>query len=157
MTHAKTNTQTQLNPDSGKLHVYHLIEVDGDGDELDEDILDSLWGGGNKTAKRSQSAPAGLNIDQKKKKEKSKIGCKGDSKQKALDTAEKALLEFDQTKRSLSFKQTMMSVELGKVKKVANTLALMLAPHLLLLYSSEYHDPAFNNHISSHFHPHLPA
>ena len=85
------------------------------------------------------------------------MGSKGDTKQRALDTAEKALLDYDQTKRSLSNSKAMMTVSLDRVKKVNSTLELMLAPNLLAIYTSEYHDPAFNNHISNNFHPHLPT
>ena len=158
MTQAKTNTQKiHINSNSGKItRLYHLIEVGDDGDELDDDIMDSLWREGMIKPKRSHSAPAGLNVDKKKEK-KPKIGSKGDTKQKALDTAEKALLEFDQTKRSLSFPRSMMmQVSLEKVTKIKSTLELMLAPHLLTIYTSQYHDPAFNNHptISIPTYPH---
>ena len=71
MAHAKTPTQTQLNPNSGNITpTYHLIEV-GEDDEDMVDGLDSLWANLG-TKKRSTSAPAGLGVKPEKGKKKNR-------------------------------------------------------------------------------------
>ena len=149
MAHAKTPTQTQLNPNSGNITpTYHLIEV-GEDDEDMVDGLDSLWANLG-TKKRSTSAPAGLGVKPEKGKKKTgqKIGTKADIKQKSIDQAEKVLLEYNQLARALSHQSTMMTVTTARVEKIRGSIDLMLSPELTQIYSSEYHDPAFNNHVS---------
>lgn len=150
MTHAKTPTQTQLNPNSGNITpTSHLIEVGDDDEDVCTDVLDSLWTNAG-LKKRSTSAPAGLGgkPDKNKKKGGQKIGTKADIKQKSIDSAEKVLLEYKQLARALSHHLSMMSVTTARVEKVAKSIDLMLSPELTQIYSSEYHDPAFNNHVS---------
>ena len=147
MAHAKTPTQTQLNPNSGNITpTSHLIEVGEDDEDVCTDVLDSLWANAG-VKKRSTSAPAGLGVKPKKKTGQ-RIGTKADLKQKSIDSAEKVLLEYKQLARALSHQTAMMSVTTARVEKVAKSIDLMLSPELTQLYSSEYHDPAFNNHVS---------
>ena len=149
MAHAKTLTQTQLNPNSGNITpTSHLIEVGEDDEDVCTDVLDSLWTNDG-TKKRSTSAPAGPGVKADKNKKKGnqkgeRIGTKADLKQKSLDSAEKALLEYKQLARAVSHQTSMMSVTTARVEKVAKSIDLMLSPELTQIYSSEYHEPAFN-------------
>ena len=146
MAHAKTLTQTQLNPNSGNITpTSHLIEVGEDDEDVCTDVLDSLWTNDG-TKKRSTSAPAGSGVKPVKnpKKGNQKICTKADLKQKSIDSAEKVLLEYKQLARALSHQQAMMSVTTARVDKVAKSIDLMLSPELTQIYSSEYHEPGFN-------------